>query len=175
MVACLNPKTTENGGKNENTRFVHSGRVPDVWHRPNRCSSEYGPRIPRQCCRAWWRVPKEFAARNVLPYGSEGRHCSLPLTDRRSVAKITCEGDVEMWGGEHPAKICISSRFDPQTLQSRPSSEPIRNFQTRSISRLGRIAAIGGMKARSPAIWRVVRSGLKVSTNPAFFGKRETG
>ena len=50
------------------------------------------------------------------------------------------------------AEVRLNSCFDPQSFQSRPSSQQPRNFQADALSRLGRMAPSGGLKARSPAI-----------------------
>ena len=71
--------------------------------------------------------------------------------------------DVEIPGRKDLAEVCLNSCFDPQSFQSRTSSQPPQNLQRKSHCRVGRMASACCLR---PLGCRFYRSALVSLTMP---------
>ena len=55
--------------------------------------------------------------------------------------------DGQIQGGEDSAKVRRRPRLDPQPLQSGTPSQPPRSLQAKPLRGIGRVAAVGSLKA----------------------------
>jgi len=58
--------------------------------------------------------------------------------------QATRKRDVEIPGGQDPAEILVCPRLDPQSFQSRTPTIRSQYLQKEALSRIGRVASVGG-------------------------------
>ena len=96
---------------------------------------------------------KSYRAAMTVIGNAADQECGRWLNNRaeefRPAAPATRRSDVETQGRGNPAKVRCRTCFDPQPLQSRPTSQQPWNIQTRSISGAGRMVLTGRVRIAS--------------------------